>query len=424
MIASSPDGHWIAIRHGDRLRVIPAGERELLEARSEPVTIGLPIDREFVFVGTPSMLLVSAHDPPALALHPPPTFEPTATFGLEQAVHVATITGPRVAFVTADRRRTVVARVVGAAINCQQIEHPAPIEFVVGLERNQLLFSLAKRLEVWDAITGRPTQRLAFQLPPPPRTVGAAHGHLWATQPGSDEITILRMSDGRPFRHRAPAPIDDAIASGSSPVIVLKCGDQLVRLHCFAHSLSAIDSPWQPGHALTQLVVGGEPFLLGTSGDEVWRVPIATPAASQPTRVAHAPPAPPAPPPTAAPVVATAATVDPQWRVSIAALAEALWGGAPTIEWPPLDDGCQLATFAAHNSLGAPELRALTALYGSYLIGKPAVPVATLARWVADWQVALGPCGLDRAHAVRRYRLGIELSASVRSFLDGRSSLA
>ena len=77
------------------------------------------------------------------------------------------------------------------------------------------------------------------QLPPPPRTVGAAQGHLWATRPNSDEVFVYRLSDGRPFRHYAGAPIREVICHPASPLIVLVTPRGLVRLHCFAHSAAA-----------------------------------------------------------------------------------------------------------------------------------------------------------------------------------------
>src|SRR5262249_23346468 len=74
------------------------------------------------------------------------------------------------------RREVVVVRAAGRALSAQPIDPGTPVEFVVGLERNQLLLGLLRKLEVWDAVSARPLLRLQLQLPPPPRRIGAAHG--------------------------------------------------------------------------------------------------------------------------------------------------------------------------------------------------------------------------------------------------------
>ena len=109
---------------------------------------------------------------------------------------------------------------------------------------------------------------------------------------------MYRLSDGRPFRHFIGAPIDDVVASSGSPLIVLVTRRGLVRLHCFAHSLFAVDAPWRPGDPMAQLVVGDDVRLLGwpAGASEPWSVPIggstaagiAEPIAQEPTNVANA----------------------------------------------------------------------------------------------------------------------------------------
>jgi len=136
-------------------------------------------------------------------------------------------------------------------------------------------------------------RKLALELPPPPRTIGAAAGHLWVTRPGSDEVFVYRLSDGRPFRHYVGAPIEHVISHPGSPLVVLVTARGLVRLHCYAHSLFAIESPWQAGAptALAQLVIGDDISLLGlTESDaEPWRVPIGGVGTAVPLEASEAP---------------------------------------------------------------------------------------------------------------------------------------
>src|ERR1041384_2699311 len=166
-----------------------------------------------------------------------------------------------------------VGRIAGRALSAQPIDPASAVEFAVGLERNQVLFSLFRKLEAWDAVSGRPLLRMQLALPPAPRIVGPAHGHVWATRSGSDEILVCRLSDGRPFLHHLGASILDVVCHAASPLLILTTARGLVRLHCFAHALTVIDSPWEPGAALGQLVVGEDIALLGMGerDDEPWR---------------------------------------------------------------------------------------------------------------------------------------------------------
>src|SRR5690606_34749248 len=97
------------------------------------------------------------------------------------------------------------------ALSSLTLDIGGPLEFAVGLERNQLLLGLPRKLEVWDAAACRPLLRPRFALPPPPRRAGSAAGHLWVTRPGSDELLVYRLSDGRPFQHHVGASIQDVI---------------------------------------------------------------------------------------------------------------------------------------------------------------------------------------------------------------------
>jgi hypothetical protein len=280
MIATSPDGQWAAIRRGREVALLANG--------AGPATARIELDTDdadLIIVGPPSVLVIvtraadgasmtdhnrssGGKGPPAslvggnpvgtnrLVLYLPPYLDAVAQLDLEVAMRIAAVTGPRIALVSLDGKAVTIVRVAGRALSAQALDTGSPVEFAVGLERNQVLFSLLRKLEAWDAVSGRPLLRMQLQLPPPPRIVGPAHGHLWAMRAGSDDILVCRLSDGRPFQHHLGAPIDEVVCHPASPLLILVTSRGLVRLHCFAHSLTAIDAPWQPGVPLAQLVVG------------------------------------------------------------------------------------------------------------------------------------------------------------------------
>ena len=278
MIATSPDGQWAAVKRGREVELLAGGAGEAT-ARIE-----LPTDdADLVMVGPPSVLAVVTRGAPGggepgprLVLYQPPHLDAVARHDLDTAMRIAGLTGSRIVLVSLDGKAVTIVRIAGRALAAQAIETGSPVEFAVGLDRNQVLFGLLRKLETWDAVSGRPLLRIQLPLPPPPRRVGPAHGFLWVTRPGGEDILVCRMSDGRPFRHPIGVPIDDVIYHPASPLLILVTARGLVRLHCFAHSLTVIDAPWQPGTELAQLVVGEDISLLGIAepGAEPWRVPI------------------------------------------------------------------------------------------------------------------------------------------------------
>jgi hypothetical protein len=278
MIATSPDGQWAAVRRRREVSLF-AGGAGPATARIELATE----DADLVIVGPPSVLAIvtrgTAPDGASLncmVLHQPPYLDAVARLEFEAPMRIAAVTGPRIVLVSGDGKAVTIVRVAGRALSAQALDPGSPVEFAVGLERNQVLFGLHRKLEAWDAISARPLLRMQLQLPPPPRIVGPAHGHLWAIRPGGDSIMVCRLSDGRQFRHPIGVPIDEVVYHPASPLVILVTAQGLVRLHCFAHSLTVIDAPWQPEVPLGQLVVGEDISLLGMAehDDEPWRVPI------------------------------------------------------------------------------------------------------------------------------------------------------
>ena len=281
-LVTSADGRWAAARRGRVISVLSAGAgpvRAQLELPTEDV--------ELAWVGSPPMLAVTAlrATPPMMALY---TADLAPIAQLELAAHsqVITATGQRVVL-SADARKLVLVRATPKSLVGQTIDPGAPFDLVVGLDREQLLIAVARRLEIWDSAAGRPALRLNLPLPPMPRVAGHAQGHLWVFQPGGEEVFIYRLSDGRPFRHHAYAPITAVVSHPLSPLVVIVTPRGLVRLHCTAHSLVLVDSPWVPDTALAMLAVGEDITLLGLApgaDDSVpWRAVLATSAASSAT---------------------------------------------------------------------------------------------------------------------------------------------
>jgi len=430
-LAASPDGQWVAYRRGRDVALYAGGAAPAVGR----VTLDAD-DADHALVGPPNMLVaVVRDDTPRVVLYQPPYLDPVARLELDVPMRIAAVTGPRVVLVSLDGKQVQIVRVAGRALSSQLIELEGPPEFAVGLERSQILFGLLRKLEVWDAVAGRPVLRMQLQLPPGPRTVGAAHGHLWVTRPNSDEVFVYRLSDGRPFRHAVGAPVEEVIHHPLSPVIVVVTARGLVRLHCFAHSLTVIDAPWTPGMALGLHVTGEDISLLGIiDGDpEPWRVPLAgtgaptingeapEPAAAtlgDRLRARHADPAPEpdgvedAEPPSAGPTRlrsfrdrAGASAADAsapsgglarvargaasgrarEWREQVAAYAMELARGAEA-EVPVVAVDCELGELAHRLGLAANARRLLVALYGLYLVGEPALSIASLAHALGDWK--------------------------------------
>jgi hypothetical protein len=429
-IITGLDAQWAAVRRDRVLSLVSYGG----EATQAVGRVELPGDDvDLAFVGPPTVLAMVAREPePRLVLHQPPYLDAVARLDLDAPLRIAAITGPRLVLVAPDGKRAQIVRAAGRALAAHPIEPTSPIELAVGLDRNQILVVMTKKLEVWDAVSARPMLRMAMQLPPPPRAIGAAAGHVWATRIGADEVILYRLSDGRPFRHFAGAPIDDVISHPASPFIVLATQRGLVRLHCFAHSVTMIeDAPWTPGAPLAQLVVGDAASLVGLGDGELpWRIPIGGGGAAveQPPHAADSlvvtiPRARDGAATASELAAARPASGQMPWRDQLAAYAGELVRGAEG-EMPMVAVDSELGELAHRLQLPAPARRALVALYALYLVGEPALSIARLARAIGDWNEPLGR-GELAAHALVRRRAGtVALHLAATDLLDGAAPRA
>jgi hypothetical protein len=408
-LATSPDGQWAAARDGRTLSLLPAtGGPPLgtVELDSDDVDVAL--------VGPPASLVVVARDGARaqVTLYQPPQLEPAARLELETPARVVAATGGRLALVTPDSMHLAILRAAGRGLALQKLEVTGPIEFVVGMERNQVLLGLPKKLEVWDAVSGRPLLRPQFQLPPAPRVLGTAAGHMWAMRKSSDEIFVYRLSDGRPFRHHTGSTIIDVISHPSSPVLVLVTERGLARLHCFAHSLVPVDGVPEPRGALALVANGEDVQLVGYVGEgRTWRVPVN--GTAQVVEPPVSPIASPAPAPAPSRPIANQA-----WREPLAAAGAEL-GKSAEVELPAIQHGSALGELANRLGLGSAARRALAALYALHLVGVSDTPIAQLAKLADDWGEALGQGELGALAMLRRKRGRVGLRTAVTDLLDG-----
>jgi hypothetical protein len=428
-LATSPDAQFAVVRIGREVSLLASGAGPALakiELDSDDVDLTL--------VGPPTGLLAVSRSDAGhkIVLYQPPYLEAVARQDLEIPARLVATTGPRIVVISADAMHAMVVRASNRALATQKVEVAGPIEFVVGLERNQLLFGLHKKLEVWDAVSGRPLLRPNFQLPPSPRVLGPAHGHMWAMRTGSEEVFVYRLSDGRPFRHHAGAPILEVICHPASPLIVLRTERSLYRLHCFSHSMSTIDHLPGEATAFALLAVGDDVTLLGLpeDGTEPWRMVLSgggAPMITMQLDTAEPPSSPPAPrpaevsesisPPAAAPVVETRAG-GKAWRQQLAALgAELARGGEAELPVVAIDNA--LGDLAHRLQLSSAARRTLIALYALHLVGEPSLPIAKLAAVVNDWPEALGQGDLGQLAMLRTKHGRVSLRRAVTDLLDG-----
>jgi hypothetical protein len=411
MLATSPDGQWAVARQDRVLAVMPgAGGAPLAR-----VELG-SADVDVALVGPPTALVVVSRDPNerGITLYSTPSLEAAARLDLDTDAKLLAVSGPRIAVGTTDGKHVAIVRSAATALATQKIDIAGPLEFVVGLERNQMLFGFAKKLEVWDAVAGRPLLRAQFQLPPPPRTLGSAAGHLWAMHTGSDEIFLYRLSDGRPFRHYAGAPITNVICHPASPLLVLVTSKGLQRLHSYAHNLTPIEGAPKPTGALALHAVGDDICLLGFTGldGETWRLPLNGAGAQLATTAV----APAASPTDGVPRPAMNAAGS-RWREALVAYGQDVARGGDALA-PVVAIDTELGELAQRLDLSAPARRALTALYSLHLIGET-ISIAALAKAINDWPEALGQGDLGALAMLRRKHGRVGLRSAVADFLDG-----
>lgn len=416
-LVTSVDGQWAAIRIG---RVLTLLERPDVEGAPAPASVELATEDVDLAIVLPGGLVVVEHapgTPTRVLLLTLPELEAATAIELDASYRIVAITGSRIVLGGSGPQHVIV-RVAQRALAAQAIE-PGTADFVAGMAGNQLVFGLPKKLEIWDAVSARPTLRMQLQLPPPPRVVGTALGHLFVTRPGSDEVYIYRLSDGRPFRHQAGAKVERAISHPASGIVVLVTPRGLVRINCFAHSLTMIDAPWTPGSALALHGTGDAVVLIGVSkAGEAWRVALDAPQAAH-SDVLQVPTPPPAPVrPTAPPLAPiVSAPSSPAWRQLLTDAARALVRGEPAALSLPAD--CELDALAGRLRLSAVAHRTLTTLYALYLIGE-SISIARLAEITDDWSEPLGQGELARHALLRSLPDGrIRLRHVVSNLLNG-----
>ncbi|MBP9088515.1 MAG: hypothetical protein KBG15_20505, partial [Kofleriaceae bacterium] len=256
-----------------------------------------------------------------------------------------------------------------------------------------------------------------------PRSVGSAQGHLWITRPGFESLTIVRLSDGRMFPHVLGAEPQRVYADLQSPYLVIATSRGLVRLQCFAHTLTALGTP--PAQVWALQPNGNDTMLLGMTADDKtpWRAMLATnqaviaqaqtnAALPEPTVAVSASPVRAVWPPT--PMVATS------WRSQLAAVdvvsgdLTARRGVVPSqstlVQWC-LAVGCSDIAIAA-----------IILLYAHHLRGTARVSMSEAARCLGDqdnaWHEVLGHGDLAAHGLLDISGAGLALTSAARRFFD------
>jgi hypothetical protein len=447
-LTTSPDGQWVVVRADRQVLLLAAG--------AAPAVGHVDLDSDDADLalvnGPPNVLIAVTRSDRAtrVTLHYPPELDATARIELPYSAGIAAVSGGRLVMVSADHKAVTIVRASGRALASHAVDlQNGTVEFVAGIERNQLVVGQTRKLEVWDAVSGRPLRKLALELPPPPRTIGVAAGHMWVTLPGSDEVFVYRLSDGRPFRHYIGAPVKQVITHPASPLIVLVTPRNLVRLHCNAHSLLPIESPWQPGSgaALSQLVIGDDISLLGMGdGDsEPWRVPIGgvgstvsteappkpapvepvlvtaadkldTTREAAPNHVTRAAPELVEAPTSTAPMSSGSSSL--AWRDALVAYGHELARGVEG-EPPIVAVDTELGDLAHRMGLSTIARRGLTAMYALHLVGEPGLAIARLAKTLGDWTEPLGQGQLAALAMIERSGGKLRLAPAVTDLIDG-----
>lgn len=407
-LATSADGQWAVTRVGTTLAVVERPVDPLLE---HPPLASVELaseDVDLAIVLPGGVVVVERRPQTRVLLLSLPELETVAAIELDASYKISAITGSRVVL-GGNGPRCVILRIAARALGPTAIE-PGVFDFVAGMEGHQLVFGLPKKLEVWDAVSARPMLRMQLQLPPPPRVVGTALGHLFVTRPGSDEVYVYRLSDGRPFRHQTGSKIERAIGHPASGIVVLVTPRGIVRINCFAHSLTMIDTPYTAGTSLAIHGTGDAVQLFGlTETGELWKTSL---DASQPAAAATVAPA-----PQLQRSISHAAPAPVPWRMMLVETARSLLRGdaAPS----SLPDDCELGQLAGRLGLGVSARRTLATLYGLYLIGEQ-LPIARLAELTDGWTEPLGHGELGQLALLRKLPDGrVRLRHAVSNLLDG-----
>lgn len=235
LLAVSADDSRLAYIHGGRLVLCDA--RGLAELTATEAPEGA---RALAFYGPPHRLVVATDD----ELY---TYELGTLSVLRRRT---TASGARLAAVVENRAvlwiptgpSLAIVRFLDDAIDLQPLDTSgAPVD-VAPLEQHQALVVTVHRNEVIDLTTRQVVARLNLPLPPSPRLVGQSGGwrFLWATQPGSPTLTVIRLSDGRTFTTELPAPLRQVVSGPTASWLCALTDDGLFRVHVVTQAVHRV----------------------------------------------------------------------------------------------------------------------------------------------------------------------------------------
>lgn len=328
-----------------------------------------------------------------------PNLTPSAQLQLPGRWLPKCVTGQRIALLAESGLKIAIVRVAARALAVIEFDIGAPAEFVLALDKQQILVGSGKKLEAFDALTGRPMMRVNVNLPAAPRNVGSAQGHLWITRPGADSLTVVRLSDGRVFPHVIGAEPLSVYSDLHSPYVVIATERGLVRLQCFSHTMVALGTP--PASVWALQPNGNDTMLLGMGVDDPgpWRAGLANSnAAVTPAHTVEALTSS-SPAQSAQGNVALVRTMRPpprsattSWRSQLAAVD--LEPGNLAAQRAAVPADSTLLQWCSASACSDIATSLIVVLYARYLHGAAPLPLREAARCVGDhdaaWHEVLG----------------------------------
>jgi hypothetical protein len=359
---------------------------------------------------------------------------PVATAILPGAWNPTGTTAGKLILLQRDRLQISAVKVSKRALTPGLMALGMPTEIALPLDRPAVLVTKQRAFEMWDINELRPSVRLGFGIPPAPRTMVAALGHAVVIHDGTDALTLFRLSDGRPFRCNLGSPILECLSDVGSPYLILRTSNALVRLHCFSHSMVAVNAP--PSICYALLPDGDNTQLAGwaPSDDAPWRASLMGPGtttAPPAVTVVRPPPhtLPSAESVAAAPAILALESVT-NWRQRLLQVHRS----------SPVSVSGYLATLATESTLQSwltrngclqPAQALIAVLYARYLGGQPAIAIAELVALLSSvtdvdtaWHEALGTgrCG---DHGLLQHHDGtVRLAAVAGRYFDGALAVA
>ncbi|MEZ4404711.1 MAG: hypothetical protein R3B06_32125 [Kofleriaceae bacterium] len=219
---------------------IQGGRAVLLDGASlDVLATGAVVDDAVALALTPTHLVALGGG--VVTVYELPGFDAVATALVAGATGLAGVLGDRL-LVTGAGAVTVL-RLPTATVG-DELAAAAAIDGVVPLDGERVLVMAGADVATVSVVSRRLLGRLQARLPAPPRLVGATAGRrlVYVAQPGSADLLLLRLSDGRTLSYRAATTIQAIYAHPDAPWLAVATSRGLERVHAVTlagHPMSA-----------------------------------------------------------------------------------------------------------------------------------------------------------------------------------------